>query len=303
MIVRDKIFGNFEFCSTRIFYSGRYIWLTKTFHLQQVGNTSPRPGARCSHNWRVSTRRSRPRWGWSTDSPQRAWSPCLTSSPATQEETILTRNFPIGEDGWVAWLAFSGLTENNYLYHFRETSFTVIKDVVHCMIVRRTTKMSLHLKKAILSSSWPRRPRTITGWRASWSQPQTSEAYFPPRLSTCWLPDHPPCPEMRSDSLVVTQPASPGQVWWGSGESLLEPSCPALPVWRSSSLEIAQHSRIPGNRTLRPPLASQRILIVKLSATVTSGLIWENSIVTNTTNVQTRPKIEISALYLNFNCD
>ena len=52
--------------------------------------------------------------------------------------------------GRVSGVAFSVLTENNYLYHFRETSFTVIKDVVRFMIVRRTTKMSLHLKKAIL---------------------------------------------------------------------------------------------------------------------------------------------------------
>ena len=153
MIVRDKMFGNFEFCSTRSFYSRRYISLTKTFHLQQAGNTWLHRGARCNPSWRVSTRRSRPRWGWSTASPRRAWSPCLMSWPATLEETILTRNFQIGEDGWVARLAFSGLTENNHLYHFRETSFTVIKDVVHSMIVRRTTKMSLHLKREILSSS------------------------------------------------------------------------------------------------------------------------------------------------------
>ena len=269
------MFGNFEFCSTPSFYSRRYISLTKTFHLQQVGNTWHLLGARCSPNWRVSTRRSRPRWGWSTGSQQRAWSPCLTSSPATREETIPTRNFPLGEDGWVARLAFSALTENNCLYHFRETSFTVIKDVVRSMIVRRTTKMSLHLKKAILSSSWPRRPRMTTGWRGSWRRPPTSEACFPPRLSTCWLADRPPCPEMRSDSLV-TQPAqlSPAQPsvrkWWKfdwspAWAAWLTRYCPTLPPSLSLAYQGPQHYGP------TPVPASQRILIVKLSATVTSA--------------------------------
>ena len=40
-------------------------------------------------------------------------------------------------------------TENNYLYHFRERSFTVIKDVVRSMIARRTMKMSLHSRREI----------------------------------------------------------------------------------------------------------------------------------------------------------
>ena len=44
MIVRDKIFGNFEFCSTRSFYSGRYISLTENISFAAGGKhlTSPR---------------------------------------------------------------------------------------------------------------------------------------------------------------------------------------------------------------------------------------------------------------------
>ena len=171
---------------TKFFYSGRYISLTKNISFAAGGKhlTSPRskmqPQLKSFHE--EKSPKMRMINGQSTESLESLSDELASNSGGNNSNTELSNR----RGGRVSGLTgIQRLTENNYLYHFRETSFTVIKDVVHCMIVRRTTKMSLHLKKAILSSSWPRRPRTITGWRASWSQPQTSEAYFPPRLSTC----------------------------------------------------------------------------------------------------------------------
>ena len=95
------------------------------------------------------------------------------------------------------------------LYYFREKSTTDTRDVVHCMIAKRTMKMSLHSRRETSLSSWLRRQRTITGWRESWSLILTGEDCSPHLLSTCWQTDPLPCPEMWSRAV---QSCDPG--WW-----------------------------------------------------------------------------------------
>ena len=303
MIVRDKMFGNFEFCSTPSFYSRRYISLTKTFHLQQAENTWLHRGARCSPSWRASTRRSPRRWGWSTVSRRRAWSPCRTSWPATLVGTTRRVSWTTGEevDGWVN-SRLGPETENNYLYHFRERSFTVIKDVVRSMIARRTMKMSLHSRREISLWSWPRRLRTTTGWRASWSLPPTSEACSPPPLSTCWLNDHRHCLETQSSG------CDPGlRKWWKFG------ALPPLhhtsgPAWWDLLTTIAQLPHTTGREgggvlTLWSGTTDCRVNTCHTDLQSDQAMIWSNVLKVKTARCQYKCTDQIFKLALNFNCD
>ena len=88
---------------------------------------------------------------------------------------------------------------------FRDLSTTGTGGVGPCMTAMLTTRTNSHSRRATSSWSSPRKLRTRTGWRESWSPTLRGEDSFPAPSSTFWATDHRLCHGTRSNAAALSR--------------------------------------------------------------------------------------------------